>query len=135
VPGEGLVACLLERRDLAEARGARAHGRYHAAWVGPRPARAGETHSLLRRMLGALPPHRVLLVAAAACGPSWMAEAAGLHHRKGVELGDFGGSGLLQLGVALAHLGNADETGVLVAGPGDPHGQVAALLMTRLEGR
>jgi hypothetical protein len=84
-------------------------------------------------MLSGLPPHEVLLVAAAACGPSWMAGAAGLHQRRGVEFGELGGSGLLQLGVALAHLESAEEKGVLVAGPADARGQVAALLMTRPE--
>jgi hypothetical protein len=135
VPGEGLAACVLERRDGVEARGARAYGRHHAVWVGPRPAGPGETESLLRGMLGGLPPHEVLLVAAATCGPSWMVEVAGLHQRQGVEFGELGGCGLLQLGVALAHLGGAEETGVLVAGPADPLGQAAALLMTRPEGR
>lgn len=152
VPGEGLAACLIETSDAAAARRGRAHGRYRAGWLGPlhetaEGPRQLEVESLLRRMAGDTPPNEIALVAPPACGPSWMScldRAAG-HPRRhdavdvrllpGLEFGEFGGSGLLQLGVALAHLPEAEQGLVMVAGPADHRVQAAAILVARPERR
>jgi len=147
VPGEGLAVCVLETGTVAAARQARAHGRYHAGWLGSLHEReAGlrelEVGGLLQRLLGAAAATPVVLVAPAACGPSWMACLAGhpesrdpgaLRSLPGVEVGEFGGSGLLQLGVALAHLPETEHGLVMVAGPDDHRVQAAAILVARPE--
>jgi hypothetical protein len=135
VPGEGLAACLLETAPVAAARGARAHGRYHGGWLG----REREAEGVLRRLLGEAAPEEVVLVAFRACGPSWMAclaERPGkprLRAADGLECGEFGGSGLLQLGAALARLPEASHGFALVAGPADCQGQAGAILVSRPE--
>ena len=140
VPGEGLAACLLERRDIASERRARAYGRYHAGWMGSLPSTPSlddELQRLLRQVLGDAAPQGVVLVAAAASGASWMAcleRPAGLRSLPGLEFGEFGGSGLLQLGVALARLPDLEHGFVVVAGPADQHVQAAAILVARPEG-
>jgi len=152
VPGEGLAACVLETSDAAAARGGRAHGRYHAGWLGSlhetaEGPRRLEVETLLRRLLGDAAPKGIALVAPAACGPSWMMcleSAAGRPERHdtvdvrllpGLEFGEFGGSGLLQLGVALARLPEAECGLVMVAGPADHRVQAAAILVARSERR
>jgi hypothetical protein len=147
VPGEGLAACLLETREASAARGGRAHGRYRAGWLGPlhhtaEGPRRVEVEALFQRMLGVSARAEIALVAASDCGPSWMSCLAradgeprrpdGVHVRllSGAEFGEFGGSGLLQLGVALARLPEVDDRLVMVAGPVDPHVQAAAILVT-----
>jgi hypothetical protein len=148
VPGEGLAACLLETREATVARGGRAHGRYRAGWLGPlhesaEGARRVEVGGLLRRMLGESSRERIALVTAADRG-SWMTclvrandesrrqDGADVRPLAGAEFGEFGGTGLLQLGVALAHLPEVEGL-VMVAGPADQSVQAAALLMARPE--
>jgi hypothetical protein len=147
VPGEGLAACLLETDVAAAARRARAHGRYHAGWLGSLHDGAGgprelEVGRLLRRLLGEAAPKEVVLVASAASGPSFMACLADRPERRdapllrslpGLEFGEFGGSGLLQLGVALARLPETEHGFVMVAGPGDHRVQAAVILLAREE--
>ena len=149
VPGEGLAACLLETGQVAAARRSRAHGRYHAGWLGSlsdgaEGPRALEVEGLLRRLLGEAAPREVVLVAPASSGPPWMAclagrperrDGAGLRSLPGLEFGEFGGSGLLQLGVALARLPETEHGFVMVAGPADHRVQAAVILMARLEHR
>ena len=81
-------------------------------------------------------------MAPAASGPSWMACLAERPERRdrlasallpGLEFGEFGGSGLLQLGVALARLPEAEHGFVMVAGPADHRVQAAAILVARPE--
>jgi hypothetical protein len=147
VPGEGLAACLLETGPAAAARQARAHGRYHAGWLGWLHERAEgpgepEVEGRLRQLLGEAAPREVALVAPRASGPSWMACLAerpgrvrGAHLRRlaGMEFGEFGGSGLLQLGVALARLPETEHGFVMVAGPADHRAQAAAIVVGRAE--
>jgi len=150
VPGEGLAACLLETREATVARGGRGHGRYRAGWLGSLHETADgprrlEAEGVLRRMLGESAREEIALVAAPDRGPSWMsclARADGERQRPdgvqvrllpGAELGEFGGSGLLQLGVALAHLPRVEHGLVMVAGPADPRVQAAAILVARPE--
>jgi len=106
VPGEGLVACVLEIREFAEQRRARAYGRLVGGWVGPRREagpRVGAAAALLRRVAPGMHPDEAELVE----GPSGgQAEVAG---------GAFGGCGLLQLGFALARLLESDRPCVMVA--------------------
>jgi 3-oxoacyl-[acyl-carrier-protein] synthase II len=149
VPGEGLAACLLETGHVAAARRARVHGRYHAGWLGSlhggsEGPRELEVERVLRQLLGEALPGEVVLVAPAASGPSWMACLAGrpaqrgaahLRALPGLEFGEFGGSGLLQLGVALARLPQTEHGFVMVAGPADDRVQAAAILMARPEAR
>ncbi len=150
IPGEGLAACLLETREATAARGGRAHGRYRAGWLGPlhetaEGSRRLEVEDLLQRMLGESSREEIALVAAAGCGPSWMScllRANGEVRRSdgvdvrllpGAEFGEFGGSGLLQLGVALARLPQVEHGFAMVAGPVDPRVQAAAILLARPE--
>ena len=147
VPGEGLAACLLETGPAASARQARAHGRYHAGWLGSLHEVAGgarglEVERLFRQLLGEAAPREVVLVTPRACGPSWMAclaerseqrEGARLRTLAGLEFGEFGGSGLLQLGVALARMPQIGDGLVMVAGPVDRRGQAAAIILARPE--
>jgi len=146
VPGEGLAACLLETDDVAAARRARARGRYHAGWLGSLHDGDGGPRELegrlLRHLLGEAAPNEVVLVASAASGPSWMAclaerpercDAPLLRSLPGLEFGEFGGSGLLQLGVALARLPETEHGFVMVAGPGDHRVQAAVILFARPE--
>jgi hypothetical protein len=152
VPGEGLAACVLETADVAAERRARTHGRYHAGWLGSlhetgEGPRQLEVERLLRRMLGHAAPKGIALVAPAACGPSWMRcleraasrperhDAVDLRWLPGLEFGEFGGSGLLQLGVALARLPEAECGLVMVTGPADHRAQAAAILVARPERR
>ena len=149
VPGEGLAACLLETGPIAAARQARVHGRYHSGWLGSLhdggegPGEL-EVERVLRQLLGDAAPKEVVLVAPAACGASCMAglvgrsprrDAALLRSLPGLELGEFGGSGLLQLGVALARLPQTEHGFVMVAGPADDRVQAAVILMVRPETR
>jgi hypothetical protein len=147
VPGEGLAACVLEAAPAAAARGARAHGRFHGGWLGSlwetEPgAREREAEGVLARLLGDAAPDEVVLVASRTCGPSWMACLAERRARRqgprvrvldGLESGESGGSGLLQLGVALARLPEATHGFALVAGPADRHVQAGAILVSRPE--
>ena len=147
VPGEGLAACLLETGPAASARQARAHGRYHAGWLGSLHETAGgarelEAERLLLQLLGEAAPREVVLVAPRAYGPSWMECLAGRPERRGgtrlrtvagLEFGESGGSGLLQLGVALARLPEAEHAYALVAGPAHPRVQAGAVLLARPE--
>jgi hypothetical protein len=150
VPGEGLAACLLETREAMVARLGRPHGRYRAAWLGPlhesaEGHRHREVESLVRRMVGDSPLEEIALVAPTACGPSWMSclvraddeprRDAGVDVRllPGAEFGEFGGSGLLQLGVALSRLAQVEHGLVMVAGPADHRVQPAAILLARPE--
>jgi 3-oxoacyl-(acyl-carrier-protein) synthase len=147
VPGEGLAVCLLEAGPAASARQARAHGRYHASWLGSLQASAGaprelEVERLLRQLLGEAAPREVVLVAPRASGPSFMACLAERPERRkgtrlrrlaGLEFGEFGGSGLLQLGVALARLPEVEHGYALVAGPADQRVQAGAILVARPE--
>jgi beta-ketoacyl synthase-like protein len=150
VPGEGLAACLLETREAAVARGGRAHGRYRAGWLGPlhETSEASirlEAEDLLLRMLGESSREEVALVAASECGPSWMSglarangearrpEGVDVRMLPGGDFGEFGGSGLRQLGVALARLPEIERGLVMVAGPVDPRTQAAAILLARPE--
>ena len=41
LPGEGLAACVIETREAATSRQGRAHGRYHAGWLGSLHERVG----------------------------------------------------------------------------------------------
>jgi hypothetical protein len=97
---------------------------------------------LLRQLLGEAAPKEVVLVASAASGPSFMACLADRPERRdapllrslpGLEFGEFGGSGLLQLGVALARLPETEHGFVMVAGPGDHRVQAAVILLARKE--
>jgi hypothetical protein len=49
----------------------------------------------------------------------------------GVEFGEFGGSGLLQLGVALARLPEMDHDFAMVAGPVNHGVQTAVIVVSR----
>jgi 3-oxoacyl-(acyl-carrier-protein) synthase len=149
VPGEGLAACLLEADHVAAARQARAYGRYHAGWLGSLAGGAEgpsepEVEGVLRQLLGEAAPRQAALVASDASGPSWMACLAGRSGRAdvadvrllpGLEFGAFGGSGLLQLGVALARLPEMEQGFAMVAGPADHHVQAAAIVVGRSEPR
>jgi hypothetical protein len=149
VPGEGLAACLLEADHVAAARHARAHGRYHAGWIGSLPGGAEgstepEVEAVLRNLLGEAAPAEIVLVASDISGPSWMACLAGRSGRRdtadvrllpGLDFGAFGGGGLLQLGVALAHLPEMQQGFAMVAGPADHRVQAAAIVVARSEPR
>ncbi len=138
VPGEGLAACVLEASEGLAARQGKAHGRYHAGWLGSLPE-SGErprviaVEELLRQMLGGSASPEVTLMTPTISGPSWLAktESTAVRSLPGRDFGEFGGSGLLQLGVALGQLREAAHELVMTAGPSEPDGQVAALLVAR----
>ncbi len=150
VPGEGLAACLLETAEATASRRGRAHGRYRAAWLGSlretaEGPRRREVEGLVRRLAGESSLEEIRLVAPAAAGPSWasgLVRGDGEPRRPdgidvcllpGPEFGEFGGSGLLQVGVALALLSRGEHDLVMVAGPADRRGQAAAILLGRPE--
>ena len=108
VPGEGLVACVMETREFAERRRAKPYGRYVGGWIGPdgeaarRPG-VRDVSALLGRVAAGMDSGDVELMA----GPSAVhTEVAG---------GAFGGCGLLRLGFALGRLRESDRRCVMVA--------------------
>jgi 3-oxoacyl-[acyl-carrier-protein] synthase II len=112
VPGEGLVACVMESRELAERRRARSYGRYVGGWVGPdveaaQPPGTRDLSTLLRRVAPGVAPDDVELMAGP---PGGREEVAG---------GAFGGCGLLQVGFALRRLRESDRRCVMVVGDVD----------------
>ena len=121
VPGEGLVACVIETREVVERRQARLYGRYCRAWVGPSRDAAGRTGgtdlaALLSRAAPDIDPDEVQVMANPRAGHS---EAAG---------GAFGGCGLLHLGYALGRLVESDRRYVMVAGTVDCDQHSAVLI-------
>lgn len=140
IPGEGLAACLIETRSAASARQARAYGRYHFGWLGSPLEGTTEHHfeGLPWELLDDGDPARVAVVASrgswrprlASVSPPGVAD---LQLVPGRDFGDFGGSGLLQVGIALARLPEAEHGLVLVAGPPDGRPQCAAVVVGRPE--
>lgn len=122
VPGEGLAACVLETRARAEARQGRAHGRYHSGWLGSFQDSIDGTPeldaaALLRRMRTSEEPREVEVMVS-----------------PNREFGAFGGSGLLQVGLALARLRDTTRGHVMVAGSASHRRQAATVLLAG-EGR
>ena len=133
VPGEGLVACVVETGEAAAASGRRAHGRYHAGWFGgSAPADDVDwAHSIEERVArlidGAAPPIVVLMPPAAwaattstplgaGAGPADALGASRLKLVPSPEFGEFGGAGLMTLGLALATLRGTGDSFIAVAG-------------------
>jgi 3-oxoacyl-[acyl-carrier-protein] synthase II len=123
VPGEGLVACVMETREFAERRRAKPYGRYLGGWVGPDGEAAPspgvrDVSALLLRVAPGINPDDVELMAS----PSAVhADVAG---------GAFGGCGLLRLGFALGQLRESDRRCVMVASNADC-GQFGVLLVEK----
>jgi 3-oxoacyl-[acyl-carrier-protein] synthase II len=122
VPSEGLAACVLETSELAEARHGRVYGRYHSGWLGSFQESTDGTSeldatALLRRMRTGEEPREVEVMVS-----------------PNREFGAFGGSGLLQVGLALARLRDTTRGYVMVAGSARHRRQAATVLLAR-EGR
>ena len=138
VPGEGLVACVIETAESVAAAARRAHGRYRAGWMGGgEPPGDMEWARSIEERVGRLidteaRPDLVVIPRAAdsvdvpsPVGPAAVPPAAGTagEHEASrsrfvpaPEFGEFGGAGLMSLGVALAMMHGSSASCVAVAG-------------------
>jgi len=141
VPGEGLVACLLETEESAATRNPQILGRYLGGWIGavdPRERRrAGEGESLPGPFTidgpalfesAADRTDAETWLAPGAEGPSVIA-AAGCLLARGSHVGVFGGVGLWNVGEALARARMATTDTILATNVDACRTQAAAILV------
>jgi len=102
VPGEGLAACVLETREVADRRGARVYGHYVEGWIGPARTGAG------------LPDER-----------------DARHVVPTGAFGSHGGTGLLELGLALTQLPDSNRGRILLRRMSELGHDAAAILVAR----
>jgi hypothetical protein len=143
VPGEGLVACLLETETSAAARGAAALGRYEAGWIGsvdPLEHRQASDDDLLsgpfafdgaaifessavRHDSDGTAPRGLACsdIAAAARGPL----------ARGSRVGSFGGTGLWNVGEALTLSRTTSADAILATNVDARRTQGSATFVTR----
>jgi hypothetical protein len=131
VPGEGLVSCLLETEASAAQRHAKVMGRYAGGWVGSLAPNNRIPFGTDGPSLFALPRDHITqegCLSQASDGFSGMADALRpLAHASHV--GIFGGTGLWNVGAALARLGVPDSEVIMATNVDACRGQASIIVV------